>query len=117
MKDIVCKSTYMLKKPITLDNIFIFDSGLGLYFGDLQFKEECVNNKQEFELYEAKVMKNYAKILLSILYPKQHETGPDKLFEDLKAVVDPVLYYIIWFTFKESKERRKKYFEGISTKT
>jgi len=162
IKDVVYKSTYMLKNRITLDNIYVFDSGLGLYLSDLEFKEECENTKMGFELYEAKCMKNYAQILLDILYfnkaPRVPELDNDKKnltvspatmmtinpaktssiisasatvpvmesvpvissvkvskeerFKDLKSIVDPILFYIVWFSFNENHERKLKYFEG-----
>lgn len=112
MKDIVHKSTYMLKNPITTDNIYVFDSGLGLYFADLEFREECEDTKTGFELYEAKCLKNYTQILLSILYAKQPTMKPKERFPDLREIVDPVLFYVIWFSYKENSERKKKFFDG-----
>ena len=162
IKDVVYKSTYMLKSRITLDNIYVFDSGLGLYLSDLEFKEECENTKMGFEVYEAKCMKNYAQILLDILYFNKAPNVPEldnekknltvspammisinpaktssivsasatapvveiappvvpakiskeERFKDLKSTVDPILFYIVWFSFNENHERKMKYFEG-----
>ncbi len=113
IKDMVCKSTYMLKGKITLDNICVFDSGLGMYFSDLQFREECEDSRNGFALYEARCLKNYAELLLDLLYLRRGEADtPEKRFEFLKAEVDPVLFYIVWFAYKESKERKKRYFDG-----
>ncbi len=110
-KDLVYKSTYRLKSKISLANIYVYDSGLGLYLDGLEFGPECENTKEGFKLYEGKCMKNYAEVVVRLLYP-----GTEKVadrWEDLRKIVDPVLYYILWFMHKESKERKTTFLDGL----
>jgi len=113
MKDLAYKSIYTLKRKITLDNIFIENSGLGIYFKNIAFGPECEDNKEAFKEYEAVCMKNYAQILLDVIYGKPVKVDKEgKLFEDLRSIVDPTFYYIIWFMYKEKKERKKNLLKG-----
>lgn len=109
MKDLVHKTTYQIKNKITLDNIYVFDSGLGLYIDGIEFSEECEETKQAFRLYEGKIMKNYAQIILDIIYANQSKLTKEEIFTSLKEICDPVLYYIIWFMFNENKKRKAEF--------
>ena len=112
-KDLLNKCTYCIKGKITLDNIFIFDSGLGIYFDGLEFGSECEDTKEAFRKYEGKCMKNYSELLLSIIFAKQPELGKEAIFEHLRKIVDPVLYYIVWFMHDERGKRKRAQLTGI----
>lgn len=113
VKDLAYKSIYTLKHQITLDNIRTENSGLGIYFKNIQFGPECEDTKEAFREYEGVCMKNYAQILLDMVYGKRVKVDKEgKLFEHLRSIVDPTFYYIIWFMYKEKKERKKTLLKG-----
>ena len=78
-----------------------------MYFQGLEFGPECEDTKEAFREYEAKCMKNYAQILLDIIHSKPVKVDKEgKMFEELRKIIDPMFYYIIWFMHKEKKERK-----------
>ena len=66
-KDITYKSTYSVEGDITIRNIYISDLGIKLYIKKIKFGELRDNTMQYHLQVEAKMLNNYAKILIEML--------------------------------------------------
>jgi hypothetical protein len=67
LKDITYKSTYSVEGDITLRNIYISDLGIKLYIKKIRFGELRDNTMQYHLQVEAKMLNNFAKILIEML--------------------------------------------------
>lgn len=66
-KDLLEMCTYSFKMPLSLYNIFPFDSGTKLLFSDIEFLDRRSSIGESQEYIESKLLKNYAMILLQLL--------------------------------------------------
>ena len=66
-RDITYKSTYNIQDDITLRNIYISDLGIKLFVKKFRFGDLREPNMQYHLQIEAKMLNNYAKILIEML--------------------------------------------------
>lgn len=95
-KDITYKSTYTIKGDITLRNMYISDLGIKVYLKKIKFGE-LRDETLEFHLaFEAKILNDYAKILIEMLSGETEDriTSIDDLLQQLQ--VDPELKAILY---------------------
>ena len=95
-KDITYRSTYTIKGDLTLRNMYISDLGIKVYLKKIKFGE-LRDETIEFHLaFEAKMLNNYAKILIEMLTNETEDmvTGIDDLLNSLEA--DPELKAILY---------------------
>lgn len=73
-KDITYKGTYTITGDITLRNMYISDLGIKVYLKKIKFGE-LRDETMEFHLaFEAKMLNNYAKILIEMLSNETEDT-------------------------------------------
>ena len=98
-KDITYKSTYTIKGDITLKNIYIGDLGIKVYLKQIHF-EALRDETIDFHLaFEAKMLNNYAKILIEMLSNENEDlhNSTDDLLNQLS--VEPELKAILYESF------------------
>lgn len=68
-KDITYRSTYTIQGDITLRNVYVSDLGIKIYLKKLKFGELRDTNLEFHLQIEAKMLNNYACILLQMINP------------------------------------------------
>lgn len=85
LRDLLSKCTYSVSKPITcIDNIYYEISQQRLYFKDLHFDKPKEYIYNSHEMSEAKLLFNYALILIELLSISQPELS--KLLDKIKKL-------------------------------
>jgi hypothetical protein len=96
-KDITYKSTYALVGDITLRNLYISDLGIKVYVKQLKFgelRDETINYHLQIE---AKMLKNYAAMLMQMLSNESSSQILGGIDEQLANLdIDPELKAILY---------------------
>lgn len=95
-KDITYRSTYTVQGEISLRNVYISDLGIKVYLKKIKFGE-LRDDSIHFHLgIEAKMLNNYAKILIEILANDQAAVQRDANAVLNNLTIDPELKAILY---------------------
>lgn len=117
-KDMTYSSTYTVNGDITLRNVYISDLGIKVYLKKITFGE-LRDESMAFHLsIEAKMLNNYARILIEVLNENTGSTvSPDDILSGLK--IDPelkaILYECLHAQDKVTQKEQETYDNEINT--
>lgn len=118
-KDITYRSTYTVLGDISLRNVYISDLGIKVYVKKIKFGELRDENMNYHLQIEAKMLNNYARILIEMLSNDCQNIlgGYDNILNDLdiKPELKAILYECIHAQDKINQKEQEQYDNEISS--
>jgi hypothetical protein len=101
-RDITYKSTYNLKKKITLKNVFVSEIGIKVYLKKVKFGDQKDDNLEYHLHVESQMLKMYAELIIEMLTNKM--CAGDYLS---KMEIDPELKCILYECLRAEEKTKK----------
>ena len=110
-RDITYKSTYKLKKEVSLKNVYVSDIGIKIYLKKIKFGEQRDNNLDYHMHVESQMLKMFAKLLIEMLTNKDDSESLDRL--DIDPELKCILYECLHAEEKTLKREEERYHNEI----